>query len=353
MLVKSLIFMVYVTFVLVIITKVSGQLWYLNILIAFVVCIIFLIMEYYREKKGNVTSTIDDDLDLDIQQNDDNQYMAEKMENICEQIEMTSNTSQSIISNLIQKFSDLFTQANSAAKAKSDDNMHSRLGDLTLDKQTSTHDIVKIMQNSGESHCQLIQYIRMVSQNFKTLGKFADNMREIMLETRVLSVNASIESSNGNQFSENFKFVSQEIRNLSMGGSDLVTEVTKLITNVSESMFQTEKELIQSIESNISLERDAQELMNKIFDDVNQEINSLSKSSQQCANEYIQIEKAIDEILINFQFQDRLSQELAAVTRYIKSVACQLKAPPTLRQDWSEVAFKSLEIQQEGNVEFF
>ncbi|MFW5799955.1 MAG: BMP family ABC transporter substrate-binding protein, partial [Spirochaetota bacterium] len=184
----------------------------------------------------------------------------------------------------------------------------------------------------SKSIIQAIQSIQQISESRSKLEKFVTNIIEIADNTRLLSINASIEAANAGSRGSGFVVVANEIGKLA--------STTQIHANNATSLIE---ELKDKLELSINLSREGDNSLNYIFDGIDKTvdiINNFSKSISNETNNIQSVKNSINELI-------RITNDVKNMIDYQSEKISEYKDTLTKLEDLSSNIENILDEQTE------
>ncbi|GMR08522.1 MAG: methyl-accepting chemotaxis protein [Gammaproteobacteria bacterium] len=243
------------------------------------------------------------------------------------QIETARGQTQTAISDLATKFSDLaldLEKAVAAARRSTEevdtgDNVGG-IVDLFHLSETELTSVLRALNVAQQAKHQMGQEIRDLSAHMEKLVVMGDGVGNIARQTNLLSLNAAIEAARAGESGRGFAVVADEVRKLSTESADTSKKITELVLNVTSSMSTvvdlTDKTAQQDKESVTTSE----EIIHNVMGRFQKVTTSLMDSTTELAHTGTGISSEISDVLVSLQFQDRVSQILSQVIQHINAL---------------------------------
>jgi methyl-accepting chemotaxis protein len=243
------------------------------------------------------------------------------------QIEMARAQTEGAITDLSMRFANL-SQRLSAAVDASGGESGGQAGLVTLLKnsQTELNSIISSLRAALEVKRAMLGEVQALARFTGDLQKMAQDVADIAGQTNLLALNAAIEAARAGEVGRGFAVVADEVRKLSnLSGetgkkmSATVDTVNKAIAStlrVSEQYAQQDAEMVQSSEQTIA----------QVLSQFGDATSALSNSTETLRHESQAIGGEIANVLVDLQFQDRVSQMLMHVRNDLDKLDGHLRA---------------------------
>ncbi|VAW77341.1 Methyl-accepting chemotaxis protein [hydrothermal vent metagenome] len=266
------------------------------------------------------------------------------------QIETVRSQTQTAITDLATRFSDLALDLEKAIAAAhrstedvgGDDNAG---GIVELFNQSGADlaAVVAALNDAQQAKQDMVREISELSIHMEKLVAMGGEVGKIAQQTNLLSLNAAIEAARAGEAGRGFAVVAGEVRKLSTESADTSQKITELVLNITGSMTKvvdlTDKTAQQDQESVRTSEQAIQGVMGR-FQKVTA---SLMDATEELADTGTGIQNEISNVLVSLQFQDRVSQILSQLIQHISALRERLgdrgidaEATPIDLQTWMD-----------------
>lgn len=260
------------------------------------------------------------------------------------------------ITSLVTKFSNIYERlqnsiaaSNTTAQGMSGE---SGLGSVISFADSELGNIVRTLHQAMQQRDELLSEIVELSKITSELSSMGTDVAGIASQTNLLALNAAIEAARAGEQGRGFAVVADEVRTLSTRSGDTGARISHRIEQANSALQKTlERTTAYAQEDDQRLhqsETSIQQVLSK-FQKTGAEILN---SSQLLEHESSQVQADIGEVLVNLQFQDRVSQILSHVIDNIeklttciheqkKCLAEGKELPPININEWMELLTKT------------
>lgn len=233
-----------------------------------------------------------------------------------------SQTEQAIIE-LTTRFNGIVQRLEQAVSASGADG----------DSNSGKHNVVSVLQHSEESLRTVVSSLRDTMENrdvllaeinqlvqyIERLNGMADSVAQLANQTNLLALNAAIEAARAGEAGRGFAIVADEVRALSNQSGEtgmLIGETVEIINRAISTTFKTAEKFNQQ---DVAREANAEQAIQQVLEDFRNLTGDLEASAEQLRGFSMGVKEEVAQSLVEFQFQDRVSQILSHVRDNISS----------------------------------
>nr|WP_324257905.1 methyl-accepting chemotaxis protein [Cellvibrio fontiphilus] len=234
------------------------------------------------------------------------------------QTELARHQLESSITELVNRFSDIHQrlQAAVASSATTAGNMSGSrgLGGVINFANSELNEITQNLRQAINQRDELLGEISGLSKITVELSGMSADVAGIASQTNLLALNAAIEAARAGEYGRGFAVVADEVRTLSTRSGETGARIGRRIEQVN-SVLQTtlERTTEYAAEDNSRLSK-SEESITQVLEQFQQSSESIMHSAQTLEHESSAVQASVEEVLVNLQFQDRVSQILSHVT---------------------------------------
>ncbi|HJW25000.1 MAG TPA: methyl-accepting chemotaxis protein [Rhodocyclaceae bacterium] len=233
-------------------------------------------------------------------------------------INSSRQQTESAIGELVQEFQHI-SQRLSAAISDS----RQAAGGIADDKdgmlgviESSRRELLALVTSLGsalETKQALLVEIRRLGSFTGELETMAEEVGNIAGQTNLLALNAAIEAARAGEQGRGFAVVADEVRKLSTLSGSIGKSIRQKVETVSSAITATLSAADSLSEKDGNTISQAESVIQQVLGDFNQAAGTLAQVSGRLEQNSEDVRRQVDAILINLQFQDRISQILTAV----------------------------------------
>ncbi|WP_051534844.1 methyl-accepting chemotaxis protein [Deefgea rivuli] len=278
-------------------------------------------------------------------------FMVELLPLWLKNLSLARTQSQTAIDTLAARFFGINKQLNATVQLASG----SSGGHVLTIIQNAEHDlggIVTALEQVLSARETLLNEIEGLGQFNAELKRMATSVAEIATQTNLLALNAAIEAARAGEAGRGFAVVADEVRKLSTQSG----ETGKHISSKVESINTTIQSALTSAQSlskgEAQMIGDSKAVIGGVISQFHQVAIELGNTVEQLTAESRAVEHEVQDVLIQLQFQDRVSQIMDHVERDMSKLSGILASQQILpdRQLWLNELQKSYTTNEQRQV---
>ena len=164
---------------------------------------------------------------------------------------------------------------------------------------------------------EILERIRNLNQFASELDAMAADVARIAGQTNLLALNAAIEAARAGEAGRGFAVVADEVRNLSTLSGETGKRISKNVQIIIDAIADTCESAENATRAEDRSIEESEARIGGVLGDFRKVTDALAGSSERLRSESLHIKAEIDESLVQFQFQDRVSQMLGHVVHSI------------------------------------
>jgi methyl-accepting chemotaxis protein len=240
------------------------------------------------------------------------------------------------VSALTERFSSLVNELQQVAETSHINSEHDEVIRIISRDKSELLGLFNEFTSITDSNQQLALKINHLNAYTSELDKMAGEVRAIADQTNLLALNAAIEAARAGESGRGFAVVADEVRTLSGQSGDTgnrITEKTAEVNKIVQELFsfssQTSKTVSEAIGS-------GGEVVERVTENLSGRTEQLEEEGRKLLDLSQMLQSEIQQMLVAFQFQDRVDQILHQVTGSLDSVDAVLGQRGEQRQQGLE-----------------
>ncbi len=234
------------------------------------------------------------------------------------QTELARHQLESSITELVGRFSEIH-QRLQAAVASSATTASSMKGDTGLGgviqfANTELGQITQTLRAAMEQRDDLLTEISGLSKITVELSGMSAEVAGIASQTNLLALNAAIEAARAGEYGRGFAVVADEVRTLSTRSGETGARIGKRIEQVNSALQTTLDRTTEYAAQDSNRLSKSEGSIAQVLEQFQHSSESILQSAHVLEQESAAVQSSVEEVLVNLQFQDRVSQILSHVT---------------------------------------
>ncbi|MFA7267917.1 MAG: methyl-accepting chemotaxis protein [Sterolibacterium sp.] len=228
------------------------------------------------------------------------------------QIEMARVHTEDSITALANRFANI-NQRIAASMASSQGESGNGLIAMLNANETELNSIIATLRAALAMKDAMLGEITSLSQFTETLQLMARDVGDIAKQTNLLALNAAIEAARAGEVGRGFAVVADEVRKLSTQSGETGKKISETVETVNKAIASTLNVSRQYARQDEEMVTNSEKVIEQVVGRVHTAVQGLVDSSDVLRRENQATSEDIAEVLVAFQFQDRVSQVLSHV----------------------------------------
>ncbi|NDY95340.1 methyl-accepting chemotaxis protein [Wenzhouxiangella limi] len=224
------------------------------------------------------------------------------------------------VSGLMQQFSYLIDSLNQSVSASSETDGSDHVIGTLNSSQTDLSDAVNALRQTQQSRQQMLEELRQLKTFTTELQDMATEVVSIADHTNLLALNAGIESARAGEAGKGFSVVATEIRGLSSRSRETATQMTEKVTSIKKSIESTVDTAEQALSRSSEQLAETEQSIDHVITKSREVIGQLQQSSTNLREDAEGVRRVIEQLIVELQFQDRVSQILTQVSHNLREL---------------------------------
>ena len=180
--------------------------------------------------------------------------------------------------------------------------------------------VIRTQKKAMSSMTSMLDKVQGLNEFIVELQLMAADVARIAHQTNLLAVNAAIEAARAGESGHGFAVVAKEVRLLSVQSGNAGKRITETVGVISAAIIDTSRMVKASVKQEDLALLQAETMIKQVLAEFKGTARALQRSSVLLKEESIGIKAEISEALVQFQFQDRVSQIMSHVSSNIKQL---------------------------------
>lgn len=164
-----------------------------------------------------------------------------------------------------------------------------------------------------ESHGEVLSSIQDLSDSSTQLSSMAEEVSKIARQTNLLSINAAIEAARAGESGRGFAVVAGEVRRLSTESGATGQRISSQIADFGHTMSEAAQRARSRAGQDTDMMNSSEQTIASVVSRVDTAISDLEQRASELSARGEAIRQRVNEMMIAFQFQDRVQQILDQV----------------------------------------
>ncbi|HEX4843674.1 MAG TPA: methyl-accepting chemotaxis protein [Limnobacter sp.] len=240
---------------------------------------------------------------------------------------------QGIVS-LAQAFSDIHTQLNATVDAASGaakvlagtSSVHGHAAGLAENVSDSLNSMLQQIRQSFDEKSAIMEEVKGFIASTEELAKMASSVEALAAKTNLLALNAAIEAARAGEEGRGFSIVADEVRKLSMLSADTGVKIRERVQHIAQAAKRAGDGATRMQNSDQLVLKQASATLDGVVQQFEQVTTPLQQASEQIIANTHEVSASLNNAVVHFQFQDRVSQILGHVQDSLAQLQSQLHA---------------------------
>ena len=215
-------------------------------------------------------------------------------------------------------------QAQPAGSPRQDLDIDTRAAMLTQ-CETRLLGLLQCLEGFVQSRDMVLGSVRSLSAASGSLGDMAEDVGKLARQTNLLSINAAIEAARAGESGRGFAVVASEVRRLSSESGETGRRIGEQVLQFGQQMQQALAQADEQAERGASSIQSSEDTIRQVVADVDSAVTELNQRAAQLRARGELVKSQVEQLILAFQFQDRVNQILDQVSGSISSAMARLR----------------------------
>lgn len=229
------------------------------------------------------------------------------------QIATADQHAEQAVVELSLRFRDLAQRLANTADASQQTSDSPEVARAFEDSEVGIQRVVGDLRQTQAGRNQLLDDMQTLTTYTSELKRMAEGVVAIAEQTNLLALNAAIESARAGAAGRGFAVVADEVRTLSRRSKETAARMTENVNRINAAITRTQATVQQTVDQEDQQLNEAEQALGQVLETLNGVVQGLREGSERMQEEALSIRGDIETVLVEMQFQDRISQILAQV----------------------------------------
>ena len=254
------------------------------------------------------------------------------------QVELARTQTENAADGLTEKFIAMSRQMGETMALSADGDSHGGVFEVIRGAQVELPKAVNALDATRAEREHFLAEIHTLGHFVDELFGMAEDVAKIASQTNLLALNAAIEAARAGESGRGFSVVADEVRKLSTMSGATGVRITEKVRVMGGSMRGLIEHAGQVAETERGKIREAEGIVNQVLGELTQGIAQLEQRITLLQGSSREVEHTVNEVLVDLQFQDRVSQITSHITTDMRRLQERLyDVAPLDTQAWLQV----------------
>lgn len=192
--------------------------------------------------------------------------------------------------------------------------------------ESQLHGLIANFQGFIHSREEVLESVRSLSSASTSLRDMAEDVDKLARQTNLLSLNAAIEAARAGPNGRGFAVVAAEVRRLSTQSGDTGKRIGDGVNEFGTRMSEALTRAAKHAERDAGVIRASEGTITDVVKQVDGAVSSLNERAAELSARGEAVRARIEQLMVAFQFQDRVHQIMDQVGSSITQAMAQLQA---------------------------
>lgn len=191
--------------------------------------------------------------------------------------------------------------------------------------EAKLHGLLTNFQAFIQSRDQVLGSVKTLSASSGHLSEMADDVAKLARQTSLLSINAAIEAARAGNSGRGFAVVAGEVRRLSNESGDTGRRISSQVQEFSGCMQRALAQASEYSQRDAHTIKASEDTINEVVTQVDTTVSALNARAVELSTRGEVIKAQVEQLMISFQFQDRVHQIMTQVSDSMASSVARLQ----------------------------
>lgn len=172
---------------------------------------------------------------------------------------------------------------------------------------------------------EVLEAVKALSGASDNLRDMTDDVARLARQTNLLSINATIEAARAGPAGRSFSVVANEVRRLSTESGETGKRIQDRVNDVRDRMQKALQQAASRSGSDSATIAESEHTINTVLERVNRVVTALDGRAAELSARGVLVKTQVEQLMVAFQFQDRVHQILDQVHGSIRNATARLQ----------------------------
>jgi methyl-accepting chemotaxis protein len=262
---------------------------------------------------------------------------------------------QQATADLLRGFTGILDELDAIAAGASgsdDSGALDRRAEMLTDCENQLRGLLEGFHRLMGSHGEVMGSVRDLASASGSLGEMAQDVGKLARQTSLLSINAAIEAARAGESGRGFAVVASEVRRLSGESGETGRRISETVSNFGNRMAEAVTRAEGRAHTDLELIQSSERTIGEVIAQVDTTVSQLNDRASELGARSANVRAQVEQLMIAFQFQDRLHQILDQLATSIQGCASRLGeslaggTPPT-EAEWQALLTSGYTTQEQ------
>lgn len=228
------------------------------------------------------------------------------------QAETVRSQTEESISGITVEFATIVNDMNDTMELVSGESGED-IGAVVLSSEVQLTVVLSVLEEAAAAKTEMLETIQGLSSYMEDLDKMAEEVGSLAKQTNLLALNAAIEAARAGESGRGFAVVADEVRNLSIQSGSTGKRINDGVELVRDSILAVVKVASDSVARDEVALENSRAVIGNVMAKLHSVLSELIGQKEILKSKTSEVKNEISGVLVNLQFQDRVSQITAAV----------------------------------------
>ncbi len=266
-------------------------------------------------------------------------------------VELARTQTEEAAGGLTEKFVAMSRQVGETIALSADSDSHDGVFEVIRSAQVELPKAVNALDETRAEREHFLTEIHELGHFVDELFSMAEDVAKIASQTNLLALNAAIEAARAGETGRGFSVVADEVRKLSTMSGATGTRITEKVRVMGGSMRQLVERAGRVAETEQAKIREAEGIVNQVLGELAQGIAQLEQRIALLQSTSREVEHTVNEVLVDLQFQDRVSQIVSHTVVDMQRLQARLHdSVPLDSKAWLRVLESSYTTSEQARI---